>query len=51
MASYISNIPVKNVDPKLQENAHLREQNIQLQQHIKKLEEHIEYLTKLVENN
>lgn len=30
MASYISNAPVKNVDPKIQENHQLREQNAQL---------------------
>ena len=51
MASYISNIPTKNVDPKIRENLQLRDQNKMLQGQLKKLEEHVEYLTKLVENN
>ncbi len=47
MATYISNIPVKNVDPKIQENFQLKEQNQQLKTQLKKLEDHIEYLTRL----
>ena len=51
MASYISNAPVKNVDPKIQENHQLREQNAQLREQLRKLEEHIQFMTKLLENN
>ena len=51
MATYISNIPTINVDPKIQENHQLRDQNIQLKDEIRTLEEHIQYLTRLLENN
>lgn len=37
MATYINNIPTKNIDPKIKENVQLREQNVQLQQQLKKL--------------
>ena len=38
MATYISNIPTKNIDPKIKENVQLREQNRQLQGQLRKLE-------------
>ena len=51
MASYINNIPTKNIDPKIRENNILREQNEQYRHQIKKMAEHIEKLTKLVESS
>lgn len=41
MASYISNVPTKNIDPKIQENNQLKDQNAQLRQEIQRLEEHV----------
>ena len=51
MASYISNLPTKNVDPKIRENHVLREQNAHLKSQLSKMEEHIQYLTQLLETN
>ena len=42
MASFINNVPSKNVDPKVRENEQLREQNEQYRKQIKKMAEHIE---------
>lgn len=51
MASFISNAPTLNVDPKVRQNEQLRQQLASLNKEIKKLEDHIKVLTKMLEGN
>ncbi len=51
MASFISNVPTLNVDPKVRQNEQLRQQVSTLNKEISKLEEHIKVLTKMLEAN
>lgn len=51
MASYISNAPTLNIDPKVRQNEQLRQHVASLNKEIKKLEDHIKVLTKLLEAN
>ena len=51
MASYISNIPMKNLDPKVIENEALKNENRFLKDQVKKLASNLEELMTMLENN